>query len=375
MNTHYDVAIVGSGIVGLAFAYACRKAGLKVGVFERNPKALGASIRNFGMIWPIGQTGQTIERALYARNTWLQLADEAGFWAQPWGSIHVAYQEDELNVLEEFHATTQHLPYETEMLTPVQTMDKSNAINPIGLEGAMYSSTEVNVDPREAIQKLHSYFRASLNIDFHYHTAITHIDGDMLSSAENTWKAGHIFVCSGSDFETLFPKTFREAGITKCKLQMMRTGPQPKGWNLGPNLAGGLTLQHYASFNHCESLAALKARIANELGEYNKWGIHVMMSQGADGSLIIGDSHEYGLSPTPFDQHHINQLIIKYLAKFAKVPSLEIAEYWNGVYAKLPNQTECVLKPSATTTIVNALGGAGMTLSFGLANPNFPIFK
>ncbi|MDY7024201.1 MAG: FAD-dependent oxidoreductase, partial [Cyanobacteriota bacterium] len=102
-NSNADVLIVGAGIVGLANALAYAKRGLKVVVFERSSQAVGASIRNFGMVWPIGQPeGKLTNRALKSREIWLELAGKANFYASQDGSLHLAYRQDELTVLEEF---------------------------------------------------------------------------------------------------------------------------------------------------------------------------------------------------------------------------------------------------------------------------------
>ena len=44
-TTHYDIIIVGGGIVGLAHAYMALRKGLKVVLFDREQFAVGASVR------------------------------------------------------------------------------------------------------------------------------------------------------------------------------------------------------------------------------------------------------------------------------------------------------------------------------------------
>ena len=370
MNTtnQTDIIVVGAGIVGMAHALAAAKRGYKVTVFERNPYAVGASIRNFGMIWPIGQPlGQLRQRALRSREIWTEVAPKAGFHLNQCGSLHLAYREDELAVLKEFVESEQDNS-NVALLSVDEVTAKSPAVIKDRLLGGLWSTTEMIVDPREAIKKLPALLNKEYGIEFHFGTVVTNIEYPNLITAEEKWTANeHIFVCSGADFETLYPDVYQESNITKVKLQMMRTVPQPDNFSIGTPSCAGLTLTHYGAFSNCPSLAALKERIATETPYFPEWGIHVMMSQNNLGELIIGDSHEYGLNPEPFDKAQINQYILNYLKTFVCVPSLEIAETWHGVYAKLPGKTEFIVHPESGVTIINALSGAGMTLSFGLA--------
>lgn len=363
-----DVAIVGAGVLGLAHAYIAAKTGRRVEVFERSPRASGASIRNFGMIWPIGQQqGALLQTALRSRELWLELLQDAGLPFRPSGSLHLAYRPDEAAVLEEFAARGPAYGYQCLWLDRRQTLEKSAAVQPHGLLGALWSPTEFTVDPRQVIAALPSFLTEKYGVIFHFATPVLSIEPPRLTTPHATCEASAILVCSGDDFETLYPELFAVSGITRCKLQMLRTVPQPAGWQLGPSLAAGLTLRFYASFQLCDSLAVLRRRVAAEMPEYERWAIHTLVSQAADGSLTLGDSHEYGLTVDPFNKEEIDELILSYTARFLRAPSLQIAQRWHGVYAKHPEKPLLVIEPQAGVRIVTAPGGSGMTLSFGIA--------
>ena len=229
------------------------------------------------------------------------------------------------------------------------------------------TAEEIIVDPREAIALLPRYLREKLNIQFHWGKAVTAVRSGAIQCGQESVRADQIFICSGSDFETLYPEEYLKYPLTKCKLQMMRlieTGTP----RIGPAICGGLSLIHYPSFKASDSLEKLKNFYRENLPEYLTWGIHVMVSQNHLGHLTVGDSHEYGLSPDPFDKKHINDLILEYLSKFTALRQPKIIETWNGVYAKFTNeQTELFFSPDPEVYIINGVGGNGMTMSFGLA--------
>lgn len=363
-----DVAIVGAGILGLAHALAAAKQGRKVVVFERDPQPLGASVRNFGMIFPIGTTpGRAHNLALRSREVWLELAAAVGFWHDPVGTLIVAYHEDELAVMAEFAQQAATLGYACQLLGRDDVLAQSGAVQSEGLLGGLRSQAEVAVDPREVMGKLPGYLQERYGVRFCFGTAVTHIAPPALEAGGEVWQADRIIVCSGADFETLYPAVFRESGLTRCKLQVMRTEPQPGGWRMGPMLATGFSLKHYAAFAACPSLDALRVRLARDFPELEKWGIHFLVSQNGQGELTLGDSHEYGLAVDPFNRTDINELMLQHIRRFLKAPSFHIAQRWQGVYAKHSSPDPVVFEPEATVSVVIGIGGLGMTTSFGLA--------
>ena len=367
-----DVAIVGAGIVGLAHAYLAARSGRSVAVFERNPAALGASIRNFGMVRPIGQpAGGLYELALRSREIWLDVLEQANLPYMQAGSLHVAYREDEVAVGKEFSEKADSLGYECAWLTPDQTLARTQAIRPQGLLGALWSSKELTVDPRQIARVFPKFLSERYGVQFFFNTTVQRVESSVLHTVEQRWEADAIIVAGGDDFQTLFPECFRDSGVTRCKLQMMRTVPQPKGWQLGPTLAFGLTFRHYPAFQACSTLQSLKDRIARETPELERWGIHVMVSQTALNELTIGDSHEYGLTVNIFDSPSVNRLILDYAKAYLRVPTLQIAEQWHGVYAAHPEKPYLKFTPANGVRVITITSGIGMTMAFGLAEQTF----
>ncbi|REG90420.1 TIGR03364 family FAD-dependent oxidoreductase [Algoriphagus antarcticus] len=366
MNQQHAI-VIGAGIVALSVTRALHAQGWKVTVIERHPQAQGASVRNFGMIWPIGQAqGSSFDRAIRTREIWLEMAQKAGFWVEQTGALHLAHTDLELQVVYEYVSAMKD-KNSAQQLSPEDTLAKSPAIVKKGLKGALWTSEEMIVDPREAVAKTANYLDSIDGVDFIWNRAISRIEGNTVYNGQKSWSADKIFVCSGADFETLYPELFESIPITKCKLQMMRLVKQPENWRIGPPLCAGLSFIHYKGFQVAASLPKLKEIYAEQYQELIDLGIHVMVSQNGMGELTIGDSHEYGLNFTPFDTKHINKLILDVLRTFAQFKNWEIDSSWHGIYPKMTNgATEFVHQIDDTVTIVNGMGGAGMTLSFGL---------
>ena len=373
MDTHADVIVVGAGIVGLAHALAAAEQGSSVIVVERDDRAVGASIRNFGSIWPIGQfhgdDGSDFDRGCRGADVWRRVARDTGMWWADTGSLHVARHRDELDVLEEFLART---PAAVErgarLVGPAEVAELSAAVRPEGVLGGMFSPTEINVDPVVGIPTVARWLAERHGVRFVWGAQVQRIAHPRVHTTAGPLSAERVYVCSGADFHTLYPELLGVDVVRRCKLQMLRTVPQPDGWALGPTLCAGLTLLHYNSFAHLESLPALRARLDAELPFHRKHGIHILATQTARGGITIGDSHDYARTVDPFESRAVFDAILDYFDGFVRLPERGIEEFWHGVYPSLHGgRPHLVAEPEPGVRLVNGLGGAGMTLSFGLA--------
>ena len=250
--------------------------------------------------------------------------------------------------------------------------------NPQGLLGGLFSPTECCVNPREATRAIPAWLTEKYGVTFRFEThiaAVASVDGSLADSHKVRVTTGQgdssdyelAVVCCGAELQTLFPHILATSGLKRCKLQMMSVRSYETDWTLGPHLASGLTLRHYRNFEICPGIEALKKQVSEETPELDHFGIHVMASQNNHGEIILGDSHEYGGSIEPFDKALIDNLMLRELRKILHLPDWTMAEHWHGVYAKHPTLPVFEANPEPGIFLCTGTGGAGMTMSFGLA--------
>jgi FAD dependent oxidoreductase TIGR03364 len=364
----FDAVVIGGGIIGMAMAIRAKRLGQSVALIERDSFANGASIRNFGMIWPVGQPeGQARKIALRSRDIWLDLAQRGNIWIRPCGSLHVAYAPDESQVLKEFCEKARHENFQCEWLDEKSSFYACPSLNPNGLVGALFSKEECAVDPPQAIRAMEAFIINNGISVFRGSPAIEAANGIVRLSDGNSISAGRTIIATGTDLKSLYPQELAKLNIKITKLQMLRTNPMPTEFKFGPHLAFGLTLLHYESFAHSPSLPALRQRLLKEYPEHIRYGIHVMASANQRKEIIIGDSHVYGSDITPFDSQHIEELILGYLKERLVLPDPSISMRWNGEYAKSSANSIICKEINKSVWTALAPGGCGMTMCHGWA--------
>ncbi|WP_140987185.1 TIGR03364 family FAD-dependent oxidoreductase [Asticcacaulis tiandongensis] len=359
---HYDLLIIGSGIVGLAHALGAQQRGLKVAVCDRHAAPVGASIRNFGFITVTGQSAdQTWERARRSRDIWAELAPRAGIDIVHRGLLVTAQRPEAMTVLEAFRVHP--MGVDCRILTPNEVRDTYAGLTGEALCGALYSPHELRVHSPTAISRLIDWLK-SQGVTFHFETAVTAIDPPYISTARGDICAESIVVCPGDDLNTLYPDVYDRHGVTLSKLHMMRLASP--GFRLPCALMSDLSLIRYRGYAERPESAALKHRLERECPNALRHGVHLIVVQDADGALVVGDSHHYARTPDPFYNQRIEALILEEFTRVCGFPAPSVIERWLGTYPSADNDMFCEA-PHPRVRLVSVTSGTGASTAFAIA--------
>ncbi len=361
LEQHFDLAVVGAGIVGLAHALAAARLGKRVVIIDRDAQANGASVRNFGFVTVTGQaSGDVWRRARRSAQIWNEVAGPAGIEVLQRGLTMVARRPEAKAVLESFLAT--------EMADGCSWREPSDLADQLPRQGdilgALVSQVDLRVESRTAIPRLAAWLAAAHGVVFLRGVAVRGVETGRLETSAGVVRAEAIVVCPGDDLITLFPESFARAQVTRCKLQMLRLADP--GWRLPAPVMSDLGLVRYQGYADLPQAAPLMARLRTEQAQHLEHGVHLIVAQSADGSLVVGDSHHYAATPDPFARDDVDDLILDEFAQVFGQAAPPVVERWVGTYASAARHS-LVEAPMAGVRLVTVTSGTGASTAFGLA--------
>jgi FAD dependent oxidoreductase TIGR03364 len=363
MSHPYDLAVVGSGIVGLACARAAALRGLRVVVIDRDADACGASVRNFGFVTVTGQErGGAWGRARRTCAIWEEVARQAGITVLHRGLWLTTRRPESLALIESFVKT--EMGEGCEVLSRAAASARCRELVGPGVQGVLHSSVDLRVESREAIPKIAAWLSERLGVEFMRRTAALSVEEARIETSRGRVHATATVVCPGDDVASLFPDRIAKYGVSRCKLQMLRL--ENPGFRFPAAVMSDLGLVRYAGYSALPESTALRARLEAEQREHLQHGIHLIAVQSADGSLVVGDSHHYGETSDCFAQERVDQLILEEFAAATGGTPPAIRERWIGTYAASGARTMFVDAPADNVRLVMITSGTGASTGFAI---------
>jgi FAD dependent oxidoreductase TIGR03364 len=358
----YDLAVVGAGILGLAHALAAHRLGKRVIVIDRDQQANGASIRNFGFVTVTGQQrGPCWRRARRSRDVWLEVAPLAGIDIAQEGLAVVARRPEAAAVLDAFTRT--EMAEGCSLLDGAAARRRFPALTGV-MEAVLWSSLDLRVESRTAIPRLAAWLQAE-GVVLLRGASVVEVAPPLVRTTLGPVSAAQVVVCPGDDLAGLYPERLAALGIGRCKLQMLRLRP-PEGFCLPGAVMTDLSLVRYLGYAELPEAAALLRRVEQEQKAHLAGGVHLIAVQSRDGSLVVGDTHRYGVTMDPFSEEALDSLVLEeFSSVFPGLPTTVEAR-WIGTYAAHPDHLMVVDRPAEQVRLVVVTSGTGASTSFAI---------
>ena len=85
------------------------------------------------------------------------------------------------------------------------------------------------------------------------------------------------------------------------------------------------------------------------------------------GDLVVGDSHDYRWSPSPFSDDSVDDLMLAELHAILRLGTARVVERWSGTYASLPDRPMIREAPEDGVRLVIVTSGSGASTGFAIA--------
>jgi FAD dependent oxidoreductase TIGR03364 len=355
--------VAGGGVLGTWHALELCRSGYTVQHLEADAAPVGASVRNFGLLWVSGRrSGVELEVARRSRRRWEEMAhDVPGIGFRATGSLTLAVHPGERTVMASYAGHPDAADRSVVFLEPEELRVLNPAVGGDVL-GGLHCADDAVVEPRLALGALRDHLRRQGSYTFHAGRRVVALaDHALVDVGGTTWAADLVIVATGAAFDHLPGTEHVAAGLRRVRLQMMETAPY--AGTLTTSMADADTLRYYPAYEVVDR-GPLGAQSPIAAAHH----LQLLMVQRADGGLTIGDTHAY---KEPFDfaltEDPARELLSRATALLG-TPLPPVARRWEGVYSQCIDDVVCLRREiSPGVWMVTGPGGRGMTCAPAIA--------
>jgi len=340
MDSVFDVAIAGGGIVGCACALACAERGLRVVLVERDVLGSGATAAGMGHIVVMDDSDAQFALTRYSQLLWSRLKTPAAAEHAQVGTLWIAADAEEMAGAESKQALYRERDVPCRLLTASElAAEEPNLAS--GLAGGLLVPEDSAVYPPVVALELARRAEA-LGAKLIVGRAVRSLgEGRMLLDDGTEIRAERLIHALGADAVSLWP----ELPIRKRKGHLVITDRYPD------------FVRH-----QLVELGYLKSAHSNKADS-----VAFNVQPRTTGQLLIGSSRQYDADHSETDQHILSAMLARATLYMPAIADLNAIRVWTGFRAATPDKLPLIGPVPGDPTLWLAAGHEGLGITTSLA--------
>jgi D-hydroxyproline dehydrogenase subunit beta len=342
--TTFDLAVVGSGIVGAACGYYAARAGFHVGIVQGPGPASGATGAAMGHLVALDGSDAELDLCRFSQELWRELAPQLPLSAayRPVGTLWIAATDDHLPALARKRERLHDRGIPSELLDAGELRQAEPALRE-GLAGGLRVPQDAVLDPVPTAQFFLAETHRLGGQLFADHAATTISEREVHLEGGGVVVARHVINAAGIDAPQLSPGI----PVRPRKGHLLRFERVP------------------APLRHQLVEVAYDASIHASDGTTIAFNAH----PSADGTWTVGASREWGSSDATVQPATVEQIRGRATDFLPFLSGATPAKSWAGLRPAMPDHLPWIgpLPGSDTVWVANGHEGLGITCSVGTA--------
>ena len=339
---HYDIIIIGAGIVGCACARECAAAGFSVAIIERNVPGGATTAAGMGHVVVLDDSPAQLALTNYSQSLWRELIPQlpSSVEYETRGTLWVAANDEEMAEVHSKKQVYTAAGIESMILDSIDVQKEEPNLRRGPACGFLVMNDGVVYPPTAGAFFLQEAQASGATL-LRNQSVVQADHGTVQLGDKTVLHCGKIIFATGAD-NTLLPWL----PIQKCKGHLLITDRYP-----------GLVHHQIVELGYLKSAHEVTA---------DSVAFNIQPRQ--TGQLLIGSSRQYGNDDAAIDQRILSELLERACSYVPALTNISSIRVWTGFRAATPDKLP-LIGPTEDDSIILAMGfeGLGITNATGAA--------